>query len=252
MRIFSPRKHDTLKDTGSTKLVSLCRVAFVIILVSSLSACSGMEYAEPPAAPHALSVSYTPALGWIAEDLNHCAMEIPEIALIVTEAPASGLDFGAAEVYLRLGAAPEAPPYTATLLGYESIVVIAHPDVSPSYLEIIDVNIHYTHLDAEYITWMYPLGDEMRAIFDAVVLQGAEPSPHTQMAPNPAAMLEAIAATPGSVGYISEHWLQPGVQSADPGPNYADALRVPILALTAADPQGATRQFLACLQNTLP
>jgi|APSaa5957512622_1039677.scaffolds.fasta_scaffold62013_1 hypothetical protein len=232
--------------------LSLCLVACVMIFISSLTACSGIDYSEPPAEPRTLSVSYTPALGWIAEDLNLCALDNPEIALIVTEAPASGLDFGAAEVYLRLGTAPEETPHIATLLGYESIVVIAHPDVPPSHLEIIDVQIHYTHLNAEYQTWAYPPGDEMRATFDTVVLKGAKPSPHTKIAPHPEAMLEAIATTPGSVGYSSEHWLRSEVQSADPGLDYAQALRQPILALTATEPQGATRQLLACLQNALP
>ncbi|MBL6965139.1 MAG: hypothetical protein ISR60_01180 [Anaerolineales bacterium] len=223
-----------------------------MLFTPALTACSGIDYIEPPAMPRTLSVSYTPALGWIAEDLNRCALDTLEIALTVTEAPASGLDFGAAEAYLRLGATPEATPHTATLLGYESIVVIAHPDVSPSHLEVIDVNIHYTHLNAEYQTWTYPPGDELRVTFDAVVLKGAQPSPHTRIAPHPTAMLEALAANPGSVGYISEHWLPADVQSADPGLEYAQALRQPILAITATEPQGSTRQFLACLQNALP
>ncbi len=241
-----------LRRNEGTKKNFWCLFAIVAIFISLLASCSGIEYAAPPTAPHPLLISITPALGWIVDDLHRCAVETPEIALIVNEAPASGLDFESAEAYLRLGSPPEAPPHFATLLGYESIVIIAHPGISPSQLEIIDVKIHYTSLDAEYQTWEYPPGNELRTIFDAVVLQGEAPSPQTKIAPNPTAMLEAIASNPGSVGYSSTHWLQPDVQSVAPGAAYADALRPPILALTTSEPQGATRQFLACLQNNLP
>lgn len=227
------------------------RLATIVsmLIVLALTACSDIDYAQPTTEPRPLAVRFTPALGWIRADLNRCAQEIPEIALVVTEAPASGLDFEAVEVYLRLGAPPEEMPHFATLLGHESVVIIAHPDVNPAQLEIIDVNLHYTRLDTTYQPWTYPPGDDLRVIFDAVVLAGASPSPQTQIAPNPQAMLAIIAATPGSIGYSSTHWLQPEVQAAAPGEDYVEALRQPILALTASEPEGSTRQFLACLQS---
>jgi hypothetical protein len=68
------------------------------------------------------------------------------------------------------------------------------------------------------------------------------------LAPNPAAMFEAIAADPLAVGYIPASWLDKDIQIITIEVELQDAFTQPILALSVREPEGSLRTYLACLQ----
>jgi hypothetical protein len=96
-------------------------------------------------------------------------------------------------------------------------------------------------------------------IFDQVVLQTQPLTSQAMLAPDPAAMLEAISKDENSIGYLPASFLlssgsvNPGevnlVQLDQP---LETALDQPVVALTQAEPQGLLRSLLVCLEADNP
>jgi len=186
------------------------------------------------------------------ETLHQCALDHPEIALTVDEWPSTALDVGAAEATLWLGSPPEGYSGSATLLGWEQIVIIANPDIPLTEIELADIRQIYTSIEPQYQAWSFPENSELRVVFDEVVLENNQISPHTKIAPNPGKLLEAIDGGSQGLGYITQSWLPAeNVQIVPINAETASALRQPILALTTGEPQGGTRNLLACLTTKL-
>jgi len=96
-------------------------------------------------------------------------------------------------------------------------------------------------------------GDDVRRYFDAVILDGtdflsAEVAPQARIAPDPAAMLVAVSSDPAAIGYLPATWLDDEVRPLVLDSALALKLRLPILALAKAEPQGVSRTLLGCLQ----
>ncbi len=227
---------------------------FILLTALALlsAACARVEYAPPPPTPQTLSVSYTPALGWIQSPLNTCASAMPQVALFVEENPPQVSSTAA--IALRYGPLPEENTTGyAALLGMDTLVVIAHPDIPSGQLETLDVRQHYTSLMSEYTTFSYSTEDELRQAFDSLVLQGQRVSPHSLLAPNPAAVQQAISEGEEAIGYATQNWLNNfSGQSAPLTSPTGELLQLPILAITPEEPQGLTRLFVTCLESALP
>ncbi len=64
-------------------------------------------------------------------------------------------------------------------------------------------------------------------------------------------MLEAVAASPSTIGFLPRRWLNSQVkeihiQGIDPSD-----LRIPILALTKTEPEGQVKDWLICVQERI-
>lgn len=226
--------------------------AFLLLL--SLAACLPFNYAPPPPTAEQLPIIYTPALNWMQGILNACALTNPGAAITVEVRPASDLEIGPDEVFLRLGTAPQGlPEYTrATLLGHEQIVIIASPEITPSQLEFPDVQMLYTSLTPEFQVWQYPQGSELYEIFTEHLLLGDKTTPHALVAPHPESMLEIISSQPNGVGYIPQSFLPKEHTMSVSDVGSPTGFFQPIIALTVEEPAGLTRQYLHCLSEALP
>ncbi len=229
------------------------RKYYLPLIMGLLASCRPIEKVPPPPTPEHITVVYTPALGWMAENMHQCALDHPEIALTVEERPSSAFDVGAAEATLVLGAPPEGFTGSPTLLGWEQIVVISDPNIAVTQLEVLDLIKIYTSLEPAYQVWSYPENSELREIFDEILLDYREVSPHTMIAPHPGALLESIEEESQWVGYLPQSWLSgENIQLVPLDDEITTALRQPVLALTLDEPQGVTRIFLKCLTDRMP
>jgi hypothetical protein len=62
-------------------------------------------------------------------------------------------------------------------------------------------------------------------------------------------MREAVAADSGALGILPRRWVDDTVRTVPLADLPQGALIRPILALSAAEPQGALRAWVACLQE---
>ncbi|MBC8509910.1 MAG: hypothetical protein ISR58_07225 [Anaerolineales bacterium] len=223
---------------------------FLALLLSA--ACTPFAYSPAPPTPEHISVVYTPALIWMGDDLNRCALEHPEISLTVEERSAASLQVEAAAATLTLDTIPEGFSGTTTQLGWEQVVIIANTDISSTQLELPDLQNLYKSLAPEYQAWSYPTSSELQKLFSKIILNGIEQSPHTKIAPNPQAMLTALEGSSQAVGFIPISLFSTRNIQIIPMPiEIESALNLPVLALTTGEPSGATRLFLGCLTDSL-
>jgi len=97
--------------------------------------------------------------------------------------------------------------------------------------------------------WTYLQGDDLRSVFDEAFLQGGAAGREVYQAPDPAAMLQAIANNPGAIGFLLKSQLSAAVRQIplDGEPDFE--LTQPIVAISLSEPQGQARQLLVCLQG---
>ena len=97
--------------------------------------------------------------------------------------------------------------------------------------------------DINVEVWVPLSGADHRVGFEDQFLNNARISPLARLAPSPPAMLEAVAQTPGSIGFLPAAW--------DTGELRSIALEIslPVLALAAKEPIGPAHDLLVCLQS---
>jgi hypothetical protein len=223
-----------------------------------LAACEKAPTATPLPTPTALKVAITPALQPIQGALTLCARAHPEIALFVDEIPAGSIDPGKYNLSLRLGLPDQEAAY-AVSLGQERIDVIVSPENRVQSLDEEELRAMFSGsiLSWERVggearvvqPWVFVEGAEARAALDRVILKGRPVASQALVAAGPTAMLAGVADDPGAIGYLPHAWLQKQVKALQVGSGLDAALRLPVLAISASEPQAAPRRFLACLQS---
>jgi DNA-binding transcriptional LysR family regulator len=245
-------------------------LACLILLITS--ACQPLTATLLPT-PEIVTIEYTPALSAWTAALNRCAISLPEIGLVTQETPADRLDPARVDFALRFGAQPELAqktlsPFFAAVVSSDEVVLVVNPSNPIATLTRQEISaifsrqvIHWSDLDSPKVTpqptdtglaiqvWSYPIGDDMRQLFDQVFMQGKIPSGETYLAPDSGAMLEALAKNPGAVGYLLKSQLNSSVHTIRITGIPASTLTQPIIALSSKEPQGFARQILLCLQS---
>jgi hypothetical protein len=229
------------------------------VLLALLTACQP-AVSTPPPTPAVLQVAYTPAVKAINESLHRCAENLPLIGLVVNEVPANQVDSMPVDLIFRLGMPEKAPDYAA-VISWDEVILLVHPDNAITNLPGQMVSDIYSGKITRWNeaaqegasqpiqVWSYPLGGELSQIFQAAFLGGGPPAAPTYLAPDSAAMLEAISKNPAAVGYLLKSQLNDSVHLVSLGGETSANLRQPVLALTQAEPQGNLRQLLLCLQQ---
>ena len=215
-------------------------------LLLLLGACTPFDYAPPPSTPEAITVAYPPTLGWIESALHDCAEETPGMILLVEERVSP--DLQGAEVFLSPGPPPEGIPGYATLLGQESLVVIANPAIDPTTIDITTIRNSYTSPEPPYQAWTYPASDPLHHIFETNLLEGSY-NPGVLLAPDSEAMLQAIQEHDDAIGFVPKSSLSDNVQVVPLAYGIQARLNVPRLALTMDEPEGAMKHFLKCVSE---
>ncbi|NLG97599.1 MAG: hypothetical protein GX491_09590 [Chloroflexi bacterium] len=246
---------------------------FLAALAGAISAsCQARPEAVPVTqpAPSLLTVQASFALQPLENDFHSCAGELTGTALIVQDTPAAALNLDEAAIGLRWGL-HEQPDYFAAEIGYEELAVIVHhtnpvEEISLEELQAIYLGEQTQPPFNEWMPWAYPKGDDVQQVFESAVLQNRSPdSSVIHLAPDPAAVLEAVAANPGAVGFLPARWL---TAQALPTPIMDEGLagsvkvlpvkdmeagqfRRPIVAMSRSEPNGPEKDWLLCLQDRL-
>lgn len=215
-------------------------IIFTIILL--LAACQATPTVEStPVQP--LQVAVSSSLTWLEPELAVCAAEAGVAVQRADERPADS-----DVISLRLGVPRDEESYAA-VLGEERLVLIVHPDNPLEELTLVSAQAIFSGREkswpdqSEIHLWALPESSDA-----GLALAGAGfDFSGAGLAPTPESMLELVAGDPAAIGYLPAHWLDTSVRALD-----VDGLNpVPILAVSAAEPQGAARALLVCLQQKI-
>ena len=226
------------------------------------TACGNPSHATAPSTPVIVNVALTPSVQQLAEVLHSCSIAHADFVLTINEMPASALDNQTADLVFRLGGSPG--NMYAAAIGEESIVLIVNTDNPVLSIPLEKIHDLFTGQITSWVdvggeqqsvqVWVYPEGDDVRSVFDAVIFPGENLNPQAILAPNPQAMLNAVADDPQAIGYVPRGWLVRAndvdrIRILNVDPTLAEDLRQPILALSRTEPEGLLRQLLGCVQS---
>lgn len=217
-------------------------LAFAILL----AACS----AEPQVTQE-LNIAISPAAQPASSALLACLPADESIAITIDSRYPAALDLADYDFYLRLGEPHIAPAFAAQLAS-ERIVLVINPEQDLTTLtpnQAADLFSGRAESwediggeDEPVALWIGPDSDEARVVFEARVLRGRLDG-MANIAGDPASMLAAVVDDSGGASILPAAWLSEGVQPIDLD------LSLPLLAVAAAQPQGAAHDVLACMQT---
>ncbi len=212
--------------------------------------------------PRLWEVAYPPALSWLEPAMNGCTLLMPGYGLVVNQKPYSSLIPGEADITLAWGS-PNTWPGNTYILGYDELVLIVNLQNPQQLLNPVQLShifngeikswgeIKSGDPDEEKIeVWEYPPGNEIRSFFFSIL--GTSPqNPEALLAPDPSAMLQAVASNPNSIGYVPKRWASEIVKSI-PIEGLEDILlRQPIVANTESEADEDIKKWLLCLQQSI-
>ena len=233
--------------------------AGLALLVLMIASCQAIPGTYLPTVPIA-HVQMTPALRPWQTHLSHCALKEPKIGLVVSELPASGLTYAQADISMRLGI-PANLSSPSIEVGFEKIVVIHNPASATVTLRLQDLAYIYAGQLTSWgqiikneqsskgiHVWTYPPGDDLRQAFEqGLSIHNSARS--ISVAPDPEAMLEAVAKDPDALGYITSSWQDPKVALTPIKDGSQNAFLVPVLAIYPPNPTRPVNNLLVCLQT---
>ena len=184
--------------------------------------------------PLANVYSTSAAQPWLSE-LYDCANSVAIIRL--SDSPSD------ADIRLQVGE-PELLSEFAYQIDEEEILIVTHRQSPVQNMSLEDVQLLFAGLgDPSVQVWVYASGDDVAEVFDQFVKNGRSVSSSALVAVNPQQMSDVLNAEPNAVGILPRHW-----KAGDMREVYSVG-KVPVLAITQSEPQGAVKQLIGCLQK---
>lgn len=187
-----------------------------------------------------------------------CAGQLDHTAVFIDSIPASVQDYKSGDLIIWWGEKPEEIEY-AYPLAEDELVIIINPENPNKELKATEVkSIFSGRIEAwsqisiynqPISVWIFPPGNDISETFRSAILDIQPYGRLARLALTPQAMVEAIAADAGGIGYLPRSWLQPNVSASMIDENLQMILRKPVLALAAEKPQGEVLELLSCLQS---
>ncbi len=209
------------------------KTPFLFVLCSFLLASCGTPAPQPTL--EVVSVYSTSAASPWLSDVYACA----ESFAVISRAD----DPSAAEIILRVDE-PEFLSSFAYQIDEEEILIVAHRQSPIQNLTREEAQALFAGMgDPSVQVWVYASEEDVFGAFDQFVMKGRSVASSALIAVTPQQMSDVLVNQPNTVGILPRHW-----KVGDTREVYSVA-KVPVLALTQIEPQGAVRQLIACLQS---
>jgi hypothetical protein len=229
--------------------------------------CSPAVTTTPMPTPHVIRIGYSPSLESWLPDLSACASQITSITLALYPRESQGFSNTSDDDINLLHSTPSNPQISdgafITQIGIDPLIWITHPDNPISQIDASQLRKMYEgkantwdeliqeldFADTTVLPWVYAQSSVLYQPFREVIWSQRALPPQAYIAPNPAAMLEAVSSNPGAIGYIPQSWLDGTSTRINPilvQPEFT----LDVLAISQTEPQGDARQLLLCLRQT--
>jgi hypothetical protein len=239
------------KRTG----IKLAWLAVLCALVLN-SACQPSVTPVAQPTPQVIELQATFALQPLGEMFHYCIEEQPGYGLVVLEKPAYAIEQELDTLGMRWGL-HQIPEYYAAEVGSEDLVLIANTALSIESIPLTALAGLYsgnrpTEPQFDVQPWAYPSGDDVQQNFESVILEGGPVEARAvYLAPDPAAMLQAVADNADAIGYIPSRWLDDTVKPIAVTGMPEDRFSFPYVVISNSEPVGPERAWLLCLHEAM-
>ncbi len=237
-------------------------------LIMIFSACESAGVSTPAPTPQAINVIYPAALQPWADAIARCSSGDPQVGVYFFRSEILDTHVGPNDIILQLGSPGiSSDGIYLSQVGWEQVVVVVNIENPLSQLTNAELKSIFSgqaiNFDVSsgqpFQVWVLPEEDPTRHIFDLAVMQNQLTSMEAMLAPDPAAMLEAISQNRYAIGYL------PGSFFTEGEPSFTSKLKViqressledlplqPVIAITQSEPEGLLRSLLVCLEAKSP
>ena len=212
------------------KKVLLCLIPF--LLSALLFSCSLATLSVTPALITVYSTSA--AQPWLPK-LYECAGTASAISRVD--------DPSVADIALRVGE-PAGLHSPAFQIDTEEILIVTHRQSPVQNLTLEGARELFAgHGDPSLQVWVYASVEDVQELFNQIVMTGRSVDPSARLAVNPQQMSDTLVNEINAVGVLPRHWKAGDVREV------FSVATVPVLAVTASEPQGVIQELLVCLQK---
>ena len=207
------------------------------IVIISLSFCllaSCTPVTQTPSSPEVVIVyASSAAQPWLTE-LYTCADEQSVVLNLTSQNP---------DIYLRVGE-PETLVFPAYQIDEEEILIVTHRESTLQNLTLEQAQELFARQgDSSVQVWVFSADEDVQVVFDQLVMKGRSVTSFAKLATSPQQMSDILNAELNALGILPRHWKMGTVREV------FSAGRVPVLAITKAEPTGAAQELIACLQT---
>jgi hypothetical protein len=203
---------------------------FILLFAFVLSACGTPA---PPAESQIVNVyASSAAQPWLTK-LYKCAADSSAVLNLNAESP---------EIFLRVGE-PDVLVSPAYKIDEEEILVVTPRQSQMQSLTLADVQDLFAQEKPSVQVWVYPSDSDVQMAFDQLVMKGRTITSSAKVAVSPQNMSGVLKSDPTAVGILPRRWLTGDLREV------FSTGRVPVLAVTKSEPQGAVNGLISCLQR---
>lgn len=231
----------------SDEAISLFSRGLLLLLSFVLFACASQHTPQT----QIITINYSPFIEFQMDEVYACANDLSIVLNVSADSP---------EIYFQLGE-PETLYSFAYQIGEEEIIVVMN-NARPPVLNIQQIQELFTGkiLNLNQITsewgkvhpdqsgdvhvWVFSSDNDIQQIFNEFILEGRPVVSSARIAVSPQEMFDAIQSDRSSIGILPSSW-----NTNHEVFEQLVVASVPILALTEAEPQGAVKNLLGCLQR---
>jgi undecaprenyl-diphosphatase len=221
-----------------------------------------------------LLVDTTSSTQWLLPAISSCAEKTAGVSVVTTSNKASQGETGYETIHIRWGQ-PESLEGSASVLGQDQLAFIVNPENPIKKLPLVRLqeiasgtiqtwndlftdcpNCFSTEPDDALLELpiqllIYPSAEDALVIFEDLIQPGALLARSSALlVPSPSAVNEVVLANLNAFGFLPGKAVDPSarlVKVTTTGETVSSSQ--PILAITETNPQGATREWLACLSE---
>jgi hypothetical protein len=213
--------------------------------------------------PEVWQVQVTPALRWLGPVFQQCANGQPGTHLVVSESSALYLNPQKADFSFRWGEPADLPPFLA-VIAQDELAVVVNPANPLTMLTTVEVQALFAgktdswslvlkarcascgpDFDGTVKAYAYAAGEDVQQVANWI-----RPGPAVFLAPDPAAVREAVAQERYSIGFLPARWVDKTVKSIRIEGGEPELLKRAILGLASQEPQGSKRAWLLCVSES--
>lgn len=148
-----------------------------------------------------------------------------------------------ADILLRIGE-PELLTTPAYQIDTEDILIVTHRESPVQNLSLDEARLLFAGQgDTSVQMWVYADGEDVQEAFELAVMEGRPITSLARLATSPQQMSDILNAEKNAVGILPRHWKMGNTRQV------FVAASVPVLAVTASEPEGVVNYLLACLQK---
>jgi hypothetical protein len=172
---------------------------------------------------------------WLTE-VSNCAVKRSVILSNV-------IDLTQADIAIRIGE-PDKLTGPTFQIDREDLLIVTHRESPLQNLSIDQVRALFAGQGRTDVqVWVFGSGEDLQQVFAREIMRGGSVTSLARLSISPQQMSDTLNAEKNAVGLLGRHWKTGTVREVFSLPDQ------PVLAITAAEPQGAIKEILACLQK---